>query len=430
MASKLALEGGTSAVPEGMVKSWPPITQADKEAVLEVFDSDELHGIHARKARELEERWAAYIGTKYALVANSGTATLHMAIAAAGIGPGDEVITSAFTYWSTAAAILHNNAIPVFVDIDPRTYTIDPALIEERITDRTRAILPVHIHGMPADMDPIMDIARRHGLVVIGDCCQAHGATYKGVKVGKIEDMGCFSCNRSKNLSGGEGGLFTTDNEQYWRHADMMRRFGEVPGSEDAGGEKAYTLGWMYRPHEFINAFILSQLDRLDEYNAVRRQLANFMTAALEEIPGFAGPYTPEYAEPCYFTYVVEFRPHDLGLDVEPREFRLAMEYALAAEGVRMHQWQSVPVPAQDVFQARVGYGKGCPWTCPFGRGNVCYDPAEYPRAWEFVNSHSYLPGVYPPNDLELMRRYVDAFAKVSENATRVLELYRKQIGQ
>lgn len=427
MPSELALRGGTPVVPEGAVRSWPPLTQADREAVLAVFDSNELHGTHAPRARALEERWAAYIGTKYALVANSGTATLHMAIAAAGIGPGDEVITSAFTYWSTAAAVLHNNAIPVFVDIDPLTYTIDPALIEERITDRTRALLPVHIHGMPADMDLIMAIARRHGLVVIGDCCQAHGATYKGVKVGKIEDMGCFSCNRSKNLSGGEGGLFTTDNEDYWRHADMLRQFGEVILPDRPREYNAYALGWMYRPHEFVNAFILSQLDRLDEYNAVRRQLAGYLTTALEEIPGFAGPYTPDYADPCYFTYVVEFRPHELGLDVPVLEFRQAMEQALAAEGVHMHQWQRMPVPAQDVFQRRVGYGRGCPWTCPFGRGDVYYDPAEYPRTWQFLESHSYLPGVYPPNDLSLMKLYVDAFAKVSENATAVLDLYRRR---
>ena len=427
MSSTLALEGGTPVVSEGSIKSWPPITQADRDAVLQVFDNNEFHGTHGPFARELERRWAEYIGTAYALVCNSGTASIHMAIAAAGIGPGDEVITSAFTYWSTAAAVLHNNAIPVFVDIDPRTYTMDPALIEERITEKTRAILPVHIHGMPADMDPIMEIARRHGLVVIGDCCQAHGAKYKGVKVGKIEDMGCFSCNRSKNLSGGEGGLFTTDNEEYWRHADMLRHFGEVLVPGKPREYNAYSLGWMYRPHEFVNAFILSQLDRLDQYNAVRQQFAEYLTAALEDIPGFAGPYTPDYAEPVYFSYVVEFRPHELGLDIEPLEFRKAMEYALAAEGVRMSQWQRMPVPAQDVFQARVGYGKGCPWTCPYGRGDVYYDPDEYPRTWEFVASHSYLPGVYPPNDMGLMKRFVEAFAKVSENATRALELYRKQ---
>lgn len=426
MASKLAIDGGSPVVTADMVRSWPPLNQADRDAVLAVFDSDQLHGTHAPRALELETKWAEYIGTKYALVSNSGTASLHMAVAAAGIGPGDEVITSAFTYWSTAAAVLHHNGIPVFTDIDPKSYTMDPALIEERITEKTKALLPVHIHGMPADMDPIMDVARRHNLVVIGDCCQAHGATYKGTKVGKIEDIGGFSCNRSKNLSGGEGGLFTTDNEDYVRYADMLRQFGEVLMPNTRREYNAYALGWMYRPHEFVNAFILSQLTRLDENNAKRREFADFLTRELEAIPGFAGPYTPDYADPCYFSYVVEFKPDELGLDVPVRDFRLAMEKALAAEGVGMGQWQSMPVPAQDVFKDRVGYGKGCPWTCPFGSGEVRYDADEYPKTWAFIDAHSYLGGVYPPNDMDLMERYLAGFAKVSENAERVMELGRE----
>lgn len=424
--SKLALEGGPRVVPEGLVQSWPPLTQADREAVLAVFDSGHLHGTSAPKALELQEKWAAYCGTKYALVTNSGTASLHMAVAAAGIGPGDEVITSAFTYWSTAAAVLHHNAIPVFVDIDPQTYTMDPALIEERITEHTRAILPVHIHGMPADMDPIKAIAKKYGLVVIEDACQAHGAEYKGVKTGALGDMGCFSCNRSKNLSGGEGGLWTSDNEEYLARAAKLREFGEVILPGKPREYNAYGLGWMYRPHEFVNAFILSQLERLDEYNAIRRQFADYLTKELAQIPGFEGPYTPDYANPCYFSYVVAFKPEQLELDLTPGEWKRAAQKALAAEGISLGQWQTRPVPYQDVFKDRVGYGKGCPWTCPFGRGNIYYEE-EYPRTVEFIEGHAYLAGVYPPNTMELMKLYIDGFAKISENARRVVELAQKE---
>jgi len=420
--SKLALEGGPRVVPEGAVRTWPPLTQADRDAVMAVFDSNQLHGNSAPCALELQERWAQYCGTKYALVTNSGTASLHMAVAAAGLGPGDEVITSAFTYWSTAAAVLHHNAIPIFVDIDPKTYTMDPALIEERINDHTRAILPVHIHGMVADMDPINAVAKKHGLVVIEDACQAHGAEYKGVKTGALGDIGCFSCNRSKNLSGGEGGLWTTNNEAYRTHASMLREFGEVVVAGQVREYNAYGLGWMYRPHEFINAFILSQLDRLDDYNAQRRQFADYLTTELAGIPGFEGPYTPDYANPCYFSYVVTFKPEELGLDLTPAQWKRASQKALAAEGVGLGQWQTRPVPAQDVFHDRVGYGKGCPWTCQYGRGNIQYDE-DYPRTVEFIDAHAYLGGVYPPNTMELMQQYVDGFRKVSENATRVVEL-------
>ncbi|NPV08510.1 MAG: DegT/DnrJ/EryC1/StrS family aminotransferase [Anaerolineae bacterium] len=423
MASRLALDGGKPVVPEGMVQSWPPLTQADRDAVLAVFDSGHLHGTSAPRALELQRRWAEYVGTKYCLVTNSGTAALHMAVAGAGIGPGDEVITSAFTYWSTAAAVLHHNAIPIFVDIDPLTYTMDPSLIEERISDHTRAILPVHIHGMPADMEPILAIARKHGLIVIEDACQAHGATYKGRKTGALGDIGCFSCNRSKNLSGGEGGLWTSDNEEYYRRAAMLREFGEVVLPHVDREYNAYGLGWMYRPHEFVNAFILSQLDRLEYNNAKRRELAAYLTEALADIPGLKGPYTPDYAEPCYFSYVVEFRPQEVGLDVTPGEWKRAAQRALAAEGVRVGQWQTMPVPAQDVFKDMVGYGKGCPWSCGHARAGIRYDASEYPKTSEFIEAHAYLSGVHPPNDLDLMKLYVEAFAKVSENAGRVMDL-------
>jgi len=184
----------------------------------------------------------------------------------------------------------------------------------------------------------------------------------------------------------------------------------------------AYGLGWMYRPHEFINAFILSQLERLDNHNAQRRQFAAYLTQELADIPGFEGPVTPDYANPCYFSYVVTFRPDQLGLDMTPGEWKRAAQKALAAEGVGLGQWQTRPVPAQDVFHDRVGYGKGCPWTCPFGSGEVTYDE-DYPLTVEFIDSHAYLGGVYPPNTMDLMAQYIEGFRKISENATRVVEL-------
>ena len=427
MSEKLALDGGSRTVPEGTVQSWPPLTQADRDAVLAVFDSGHLHGTSAPRALELQEKWAAYVGTKYCLVTNSGTSALHMAVASAGVEPGDEVITSAFTYWSTAASVLHHNAIPIFVDIDPKTYTMDPTRIEEKITDRTKALMPVNIHGMPADMDPIMEVARKHDLVVVSDCCQSHGATYKGRMTGSIADVAGFSLNRSKNLPGGEGGLYATDNEGFHKHAVMLREFGEVIVQGKDREYNAFGLGWMYRQHEFINAFVLSQLERLDDNNAKRREFAAYLTEQLEEIPGVAGPYTPPYAEPVYFSYVVEFRPEELGLDVPAREFRTAAEHALRAEGIQMGQWQRMPVPAQSVFQEKKGYGKGCPWTCRFYGKDVEYRAEDYPETLRFVDAHSYLAGVYPPNDMGLMELYVQGFRKVMDNIDRVLQLARQQ---
>jgi dTDP-4-amino-4,6-dideoxygalactose transaminase len=421
MAAKLALDGGPRTVPEGMIQSWPPVTQADRERVLQVFDNNQFHTNGAPFAQELQRRWAEYCGVRFCLSVNGGTSALHMAVAAAGVRPGDEVITSAYSYWATAASILHQNAIPVFVDVDPRTATMDPTQIEDAITDRTTAIFPVHIHGMPADLDPILAVARKHGLPVISDCCQAHGARYKGKPVGGVEDIAGFSLNRSKNLSGGEGGLVTTDNEDFHRRLEAVFGFREVTVATDEGDRIFAGLGQNYRPHEFINAFVCSQLDRFEEMNGQRRAFANTVTSALEEIPGVAGPHVPEYADPCYWSYLFEVRPAELGLDLTPLQFRGALLQALQAEGVPAggpHE----PVPQLAIFQDKVGHGKGCPWTCRFGR-DIVYRMEDYPATQTVFESRALLGGLYPPNDMELVKLYVDAFRKVSENLPRVLEL-------
>ncbi|RKX68282.1 DegT/DnrJ/EryC1/StrS family aminotransferase, partial [candidate division WOR-3 bacterium] len=167
MGKELAIKGGERVVPAGMIKKWPWITEEDKKAILEALDRGILWGVNAPNVKALEEGWAEYVGTKYCLTANSGTAALHMAVAAVGIEPGDEVITSAYTFLASASCILHQLGIPVFVDIDPDTLNIDPRKIEERITEKTRAIIPVHLHGLPADMDPINELAKKHNLAVI-----------------------------------------------------------------------------------------------------------------------------------------------------------------------------------------------------------------------------------------------------------------------
>jgi perosamine synthetase len=205
MAEKLAIDGGTPVLTRSDFKNWPIITDDDRRLINEVLDSGIVAGGTAPQVKGLEKEWAEYTGAKYCLTTCSGTAALHMALAALGVGPGDEVITSAFTFLASASCAIHQNAIPVFVDIDPKTYNMDPAKLEAAITPRTKVIIPVHIQGLPADMDPIMKIAKKHNLAVIEDACQAHGATYKGRMVGTIGDIGCFSLNNFKNVSGGEG---------------------------------------------------------------------------------------------------------------------------------------------------------------------------------------------------------------------------------
>ena len=424
MSEQLAIHGGQPTVPEGTIKPWPYITDADRQAVMEVLASDSINEQRKIQSEALSQEWAAYVGRKYCIPTNSGTAALHMCIAALGIEPGDEVIVPAFTFWATAAAVLHHNAIPIFVDIDPKTFCIDPAQIEAKLSERTKAIIAVHIHGMPADMDGVLAVANQHGLKVIEDAAQAHGSRYKGVPCGAIGDVAGFSTQMSKTLTtGSEGGLFVTDDENYHKQAALLQYFGElvVPGRERQEQEyNAFGLGWMYRGDVFGQAFIRSQLKRLDTNNALRIRNCNFLTEHLSKIRGIETPYVPPQCESVFYNYVVGVKPDELGLSVSPRVFREKVQEALAAEGLHVGQWQRRPVPAQEIFQAQIGYGRGCPWTCGHAQP-VEYRTEDYPNATAFIDSHFYLFDVNPPNDLDLMKLYVEAFEKVMDNPDQLV---------
>ena len=424
MSEQLAIHGGKPTVPAGTIKPWPHITDADRQAVMEVLSGESVNEQRKIQSEALSQEWAAYVGRKYCIPANSGTAALHMCIAALGIEPGDEVIVPAFTFWATAAAVLHHNAIPIFVDIDPKTFCIDPAQIAVKLSDRTKAVIAVHIHGMPADMDGILAVAGQHGLKVIEDAAQAHGSRYKGVPCGALGDVAGFSTQMSKTLTtGSEGGLFVTDDEDYHKQAALLQYFGElvVPGREREEQEyNAYGLGWMYRGDVFGQAFIRSQLKRLDTNNALRIRNCNFLTERLSKIKGVETPYVPPQCEPVYYNYVVGVKPEELGLSVSPRVFREKVQEALAAEGLHVGQWQRRPVPAQEIFQAQTGYGKGCPWTCGHAQP-VEYRQEDYPNATAFIDSHFYLFDVNPPNDLDLMKLYAEALEKVMDNLDQLV---------
>ena len=216
-----------------------------------------------------EEEFASFCDVDYALAVNSGTSALHLALLAAGIGPGEEVVTVPFTFFATVATIGYVGATPVYVDIDPATFNMDVRKIESAITERTRAILVVHLYGQPADMDPILDIARRHNLTVIEDAAQAHGAEYKGRRIGSIGDLGCFSFYPTKNLgAAGEGGLVTTNNSEYARQLSMLRNWGE---------DRRYhpvLKGYNYRMPALQAAILRAKLPHLERWTEARRALA------------------------------------------------------------------------------------------------------------------------------------------------------------
>jgi dTDP-4-amino-4,6-dideoxygalactose transaminase len=245
-------------------------------AIARVFESSQF--ILGAETEAFEEEFAAYCGVDHAIGVNSGTSALHLALLGAGIGPGDEVITVPFTFFATVATIGYTGATPVYVDIDPGTFNIDVKQIEVAITERTRAILPVHLYGQPADMDPILDIARRHKLVVIEDVAQAHGAEYHGRRTGGIGDIGCFSFYPTKNLgAAGEGGLVTTNNPEYARTIRSLRNWGEE--------HRYYPVlkGYNYRLPGIQAAILRVKLGRLEQWTEARRKLAAEYDRLLED---------------------------------------------------------------------------------------------------------------------------------------------------
>ena len=416
VSEKLAISGGTPILTRGDYRNWPIITADDRRLINEVLDSGIVAGGTAPQVAALEKEWAEYVGAKFCLTTCSGTAALHMALAAAGVGPGDEVITSAFTFLASASCALHQNAIPVFVDIDPRTYCLDPAKLEAAITERTKAIIPVHIQGLPADLDPIMAIAAKHKLSVIEDACQAHGATYKGRKVGSIGQIGTFSLNNFKNLCGGEGGLFTTNEEFLIKKGALIRCFGdEVDEVSHRRIYNASILGYMYRNQELPAALARAQLLHLDRNNTIRIANADYLSQELGKIPGVIPPYCPPECKHVYFMYNVRFDPKAAGVECEPRKFRVAVEKALYKEGVLVGQWQTMPVPAQDLFQSKLGYGAShYPWAINEAKGIIYdYNLDRYPVAKQLCDTYTIVHGVHPPNGKPLMDKILAAFHKV-----------------
>jgi len=287
-----------------------------------------------------EQDFASYCGTSECIAVNSGTSALHLTLLAAGVGPGDEVITVPFTFVASVASIIYAGARPVLVDIDPRSFTMDPKLIEAAITARTKAIMPVHLYGQPADMDPIMDIARRHKLVVIEDAAQAHGARYKGRPVGSIGDMACFSFYPGKNLGAyGEGGAVTTSNTEYARTIRILRDWGQ--------DRKYHHLlrGFNYRMEGFQGAILRVKLRHLEKWTEARRAVVSKYNELLADA-GVVLPQEMTWARHVYHVYTL--RSDD----------RNTLQQTLSDAGIQTGIHYPVPVHRQTAY-SDLGYSRG-----------------------------------------------------------------------
>ncbi len=438
-SEKLAILGGAPVLTEDEHGVWPRVEAEEKAAVMAVLDSGILSGGSAPAARAFERAFAEKAGARHALLCHSGTSALQVAVAAVGVEAGQEVIVPAYSFVATAIAVMNQGAIPRFVDVDAESGNLDPALLEAAINERTRAIMPVHVHGCPADMDPIRAIADARGLPVIEDAAQAHLATYQGRPVGSLGAAAGFSLQSSKNLSAGEGGVFVTDDDHLMEQADRARNFGQDLFLKDRDRYDArrpldsgrplvsLTPGHMFRGNEMMAAFALAQLEKLPARTAAAQANARRLAAALEEVPGVRAQRVPDDRESVHHKFRVHLDPSELGLDLPARAFRDAVRKALAAEGAGAVLWQDHTLPEHPLFKALAGFGGGFPFRLA-GDLAPSYDLAHFPRARTLLDTSLVLftqtrPLIAQP--AEVVDKYAVALQKVMSHPDDLLQLAR-----
>ncbi|MFF7726174.1 DegT/DnrJ/EryC1/StrS family aminotransferase [Streptomyces sp. NPDC008001] len=405
LTAELAAFGGGQMIPKELRRTiFPVITKED------VFNLMLAQRATPEKVvGDFAEAYRSYVGAHHALPTASGTSSLHLALVGAGVQPGDEVIVPAFTFIATAQAVVAAHAIPVFVDIDPRTYCMDPEAAAAAVTDRTRAIMPVHVHGLPADVTALRALADSRGIAFVEDASHAHSAKVAGRVAGSFGDAAGQSLMADKNFPlGGEGGIaFFKEEASYERAAEYVRRHGID-----------YEMSWV------AAAFGASQLKRLPYYDEVRARNAKLLGEALEETGLFRAPYVPEGHVHAYNMYRITLRPEAAGLDDLPVwAVKEAVHELLVAEGVPAREWQNTPIPCHLPFRHRLGFGNGYPFTL---NPDAVRDhrPEDFPVTLGMLDSTLVLcRELRSPVEYERALRYADAFRKVARRPDAIRKL-------
>ena len=424
---QLAILGGPKTA-QGL--PIPPnfIGAEEKKLVMEVLDSNELSGFIAvpgtyfdggRMVRRLQEDWCAAFGAKHAVAVNSATSGLHAAVVACGIGPGDEVILPPLTMAASAEAILAVNAVPVFCDTIQDTLLMDPEDMKRKYTERTKAIMVVHLCGHPCDMDPVMAFAREKGLYVIEDNAQAPAATYKGRYAGLLGHLGVFSLNRHKTIQSGEGGVITTNDDDLAMKCRLFRNHGDKV-SKALGYESFNLVGLNNRMTELEAAVGVAQLGKLERLTKPRIEYAQMLDEGLKEFDGIEPPPVQKDCRHVYYIYHMRYEEAAVGVPLD------LFAKALEAEGLPIWSRYGAPIYTYPIYQHLSAYGDtGCPFTCPMYKGKADYSPGICPTAeradatslWTNMTSAQYRP--------EHMKAALEAMRKIIDQKGALMAAYR-----
>ncbi|MYT25090.1 DegT/DnrJ/EryC1/StrS family aminotransferase [Streptomyces sp. SID7760] len=432
MSGTLAMFGGAKTLRrQDMGKEltgWPVITEEEHAAVRGVLDGGLFTSNDAGRGEvsALQRDWAAYTGTRYCAAVSNGTAALELALAALDLEPGSEVLVPALTFIGTAIPVVQRLLVPVFVDVDPVTFTMDPRAAAAAVTERTRAIVVVHLHGLPADMTALRALADSRGLKLIEDAAQAQGAEYQGRRAGSIGDVNATSLNVVKNLpTCGEGGLITTDDEELYERIVLRRQFGE---DLRAGKDRDY-ISRVLAGNEKLSAvqaaFTRRQLARLDEYHALRAKNVESFLDRIGRLPGLLAPQVP--ADRTHAWHILRLRFSAAGLghpEVSDGALRAVLQRALKAEGVPVAPYQVVPLPGQRAFRELSGFG-GYPWRIE-GAARPRHDISEFPVSLAVIEDSLTIQRIHlNPAAGPVLDRCAQAFEKVWDRIEDLLPLAR-----
>ena len=341
--SKLAINGGEPVRTQPFPK-WPIWNENELNGIKEVLESNKWGSIHGDKVKEFEQKYAKYHDAKYGICVNSGTTALSLALKAVGIGPGDEVLLPGYTFIATATSIIDVGAIPVFVDIDPETYNIDISLIENFISEKTKAIMPVHFGGRPTEMDALLEIGKKHNLKIIEDAAQAWGSEWKGTKVGAIGNAGCFSFQSSKNITAAEGGIILTNEEETAKFARSFSNCGRLP---EGIWYEHYYLGGNYRMTEFQGVILQAQFARYPRLKSVREGNVKLLHKHLSEIEGVEVlKQDPNITANSCHLYIWRYNKEAFNNAPKSRFIE-----ALKKEGIFVSAGYSIPIHTQPVIK-------------------------------------------------------------------------------